>query len=487
MNSLGQSALHVAVLQPSRVAQLLAAGHQVDLNDKRGATPLMYAAAMNIPETVMMLVENGASLFGSGENSLTVLDRIARLGNWDLIWQVVDFAAATYPDLIPELFRKLLSSPYLATYEGCYAANDYGGRKGCINFWSRVISMLGSANFSFRDGTTLMHMTHNSRSARVLIQLGFTKFKQETGALLVHLASLHDLSLFQFAVANGGDAHLHSSWGWHILDNLLNDLEGCDWKGLPAVLKIIKFLLDKGVQVLSRDDCVCSCSAGGCMPGSNWLLNRSNLGLFAWLEILEKQRKVEEAKKVSLALLRRMSFDQAGLHHTCLTMCNFDLVSNVDNDRFWDISEQISIGELDREMEDLAAKTYSELKIEVMVRLRRIWKKKYMEQQPGPRRVPSSIRTTRNYRSKGFNELLEVIRASKHPKISEPFSSCWDYIVQKKLESDQVTLRYDLELAMVKLGVGLYQCGGEQFESWLPLLTQLTDVLLAEEPGELES
>lgn len=34
---------------------------------------------------------------------------------------------------------------------------------------------------------------------------------------------------------------------------------------------------------------------------------------------------------------------------------------------------------------------------------------------------------------------------------------------------------------VVKLGVGLYQYGGDQFERWLPLLTQLTDVLLADE------
>ena len=56
------------------------------------------------------------------------------------------------------------------------------------------------------------------------------------------------------------------------------------------------------------------------------------------------------------------------------------------------------------------------------------------------------------------------------------------------MESNRWRLDYDLELAVVEFGVGLYRCGGDQFESWVPLLTQLTDVLLAEEEsGALES
>ncbi|KAF6517262.1 hypothetical protein HZS61_002823 [Fusarium oxysporum f. sp. conglutinans] len=189
-------------------------------------------------------------------------------GNWDLIWQIVDFAAASYPRLVPELFGSLLPHLVSDDAERCYAAHDSSGLKGCIKFWSRVISTLGSPNFYFNDGTTLMHMTDDSRSARALIELGFSEFKQEDGALLEHLGSLHDLSLFRFAVANGGDEHLHNDWGWDILSAVLDGLT---------------------------------------------------------------------------------------TH------------SHTDNDRFWDIPEQISIEESNQEMEVLAAKAYSELKIEVML------------------------------------------------------------------------------------------------------------------------
>jgi hypothetical protein len=56
------------------------------------------------------------------------------------------------------------------------------------------------------------------------------------------------------------------------------------------------------------------------------------------------------------------------------------------------------------------------------------------------------------------------------------------------LDSDHWNFDYDIELGLVKFGIDLYRCGGDQFENWIPLLTQMTDVLLAEEePGALES
>ncbi|KAG4263488.1 hypothetical protein FPRO03_09795 [Fusarium proliferatum] len=269
VNFLGQSALHMAVQQPSRVAQLLAAGHPVDQSDEYGRSPLLYAAAMNNPDTAMMLVENGASLFSTLVDCLPIICTVAARQNWTLVWRIIDFAAASHPDLTPRLIRDLLEWDF----EEAYGVVD--GQHDLVDFWSRAISKLGSPNFSFQDGKTLMHMTHGVRSARALIKLGFTKFKQTEGDLLEHIASLHDLPLFRFAIANGGDMHLHKHWGWRILDMLLRDLA---------------------------------------------------------------------------------------------------LISDVDNDRFWDIAEQISIDELKKEMEDLATKPYPELKIEVMARLREYFK-----------------------------------------------------------------------------------------------------------------
>lgn len=407
VNFLGQSALHMAVQQPSRVAQLLAAGHQVDQSDKYGRTPLLYAAAMNIPDTAMVLVENGANLFSTLNTGVPIICIVAARQNWTLVWRIIDFAAASHPDLTPHLIKDLLK--WNLEEEYCVAH----GQHDLIDFWSRVISKLGSPNFSFQDGKTLMHMTHGVRSARALIKLGFTKFKQTKGDLLEHIASLHDLPLFRFAITNGGDAHLHKVWGWRILDMLLRDLarSRSNSVNFPKILELLQALLDSGVEVSSHDERVCNCLVGGCVPGSKWLLREPNLYFFAWLEVLERQRGIQEARKVSLALLRRMSFDQAGLDHIYDTECHSDFVSDVDNDRFWDIAEQISIDELKKEMEDLATKAYSELKIEIMARLRGLWRKECAEEVP-PKLSRSLIQRVSRHQANDLKELLKVIRVS---------------------------------------------------------------------------
>ncbi|KAF5681876.1 hypothetical protein FCIRC_5305 [Fusarium circinatum] len=439
VNFLGQSTLHVGVCQPQRMAQLLAAGHPVDLCDKNGVPRVMYAAAMNIPDAVMMLIRHGADICPR-KKDLNILGLIVKGGNWDLIWQILDLAAEMDPDLIPELFRSFLFSLHNKEYEACYAAHGPGGQDGCINFWSRVISKLGSPNFTFDDGTTLMHMTTDSKSARALIDLGFENFTQEQGDLLEHIASLHDPSLLQFAIANGGDVHVRNFWGGLIVDALLYDLVACNWKDFPTIWKTLQVLVDKEVSILSPHGHVRNFTAADCTQSLRWELDRSNIWLLAWLEMLENKRTVEKAKEVSLAALREMSLDEAGLHHKHCAICKYDLGPDIDNDRFWDITEEIKIDELNRAMEVLAEKTYPELKMEVMT--------------------------------------------SEHPKIPEPFLSSWNGIVRKKLDSGHWNFDYDIELGLVKFGIGLYQCGGDQFESWLPLLTQMTDVLLAEEkPG----
>ncbi|KAF5564941.1 hypothetical protein FNAPI_1909 [Fusarium napiforme] len=479
VNFLGQSALHIAVFEPSRVAQLLAAGHPVDLSDENGTTPLIYAAAVNMPDSVMILAKNGAKLLFPLTGHTIFHNTI--WPDWNLVWQIIDFASASHPDLIPQLIKDLLLHSYVTIDEEFYSA--YASD---IGFWSRIISTLGSANFTFDDGTTLMHMTRDSQSARALIKLGFGEFNQNTTDLLQHLASLHDSFLFQIAFANGGDALLQNGWGWDVADRLLHELIRYGWKGVPEILKTLQLILDKRSQFPPRHDrdrvCVCIRRDRGRVAGWHWLLKA-----FAWLEILERYGMIARAKQVSLTLLRQMYFHQAGLHHTFCIICNSDLVDDTDNDRFWDISEQTSIDSLNREIIDLSTKPYPILKLEVMVYVRRVWKKEYAKQWPGPRLSPSWRSLIRREREGGLKKLLQVIRTSKYSAIPEPFSSNWDRIVQKKLESDHWTLEYDLELGVVELGVGVYQCRGDQFTSWIPLLTQLTDVLLAEEPGVSES
>ncbi len=56
---LGQSPLHLAVTNPDVCRLLLDAGHDLDVTDKWGATPLMYAAGMGQGQTVTRSAQYG--------------------------------------------------------------------------------------------------------------------------------------------------------------------------------------------------------------------------------------------------------------------------------------------------------------------------------------------------------------------------------------------------------------------------------------------
>ncbi|QPC77109.1 hypothetical protein HYE68_007861 [Fusarium pseudograminearum] len=60
-----------SVRQPLRVLSLLNAGHEIDPRDKGGITPLVYAAALDVHDSILILVGRGASLV-TGNLGLTV-------------------------------------------------------------------------------------------------------------------------------------------------------------------------------------------------------------------------------------------------------------------------------------------------------------------------------------------------------------------------------------------------------------------------------
>jgi hypothetical protein len=149
VNFLGQTALHLAVQQPSRVAYLLNAGHEIDPLDNRGNTPLVYAAVMNIPDTTIQLKEHGARFIISVDDGpISLVETLLRRGGWDLFWKTIDLAEAT------QLTRLLLRCAVHYYADGaCYLAHERDDvRNGCLNFWSKVISILGSPNILFDSG-----------------------------------------------------------------------------------------------------------------------------------------------------------------------------------------------------------------------------------------------------------------------------------------------------------------------------------------------
>ncbi|RGP67526.1 hypothetical protein FLONG3_8452 [Fusarium longipes] len=368
VNFLGQTVLHLAVQQPSRVVYLLGIGHEVDPCDKNGMTPLLYAARMNLPDTAIILLEHAARLIVNDDEDVKKTARsLLFWGDWNLFWAAIDFTVTTQPDAT----RLILH--YVVQYcvdDTCYSAHESDGmRSGCFNFWAKVVSTLGSPNIIFEDGRTLMHVVCQPEGARALIQLGFDRFNNRDSngeSCLFRLVQLADSSLVRLAVASGSDVNMTNNSKYSILHTLLDSLMRSDGPTIPEFLKTLDILLDQEVDVSARDCCSCKCSAGGRLPCS--IFSRrgsiyskgSLLTWFEWIEVLEERGLVAEAKEACLAYLRRIYFDEAGLHHSDSSCVWYRHVHKISDDRFWDIPEQIAIDNLESMMQDLSEKDYAD-------------------------------------------------------------------------------------------------------------------------------
>src|SRR5450432_2107193 len=92
-NTLGQSAVHLAVLSLTKLSQLLEAGIDVDLQDNRGRSPLVYTAAYGCTDSVILLLEARANpiLEDPGSVHMSFLNYARMWHHWELIAQAVSY------------------------------------------------------------------------------------------------------------------------------------------------------------------------------------------------------------------------------------------------------------------------------------------------------------------------------------------------------------------------------------------------------------
>lgn len=69
---------------------------------------------------------------------------------------------------------------------------------------------------------------------------------------------------------------------------------------------------------------------------------------------------------------------------------------------------------------------------------------------------------------------------AKSSEIPEPFSTSWKRNIQQHLDSDVEGQHISPAVAIAIFGVCLYRLGGDRLKRRLPLLAQLTDMLVAE-------
>ncbi|KAJ3517500.1 hypothetical protein NM208_g14693 [Fusarium decemcellulare] len=489
-NFLGQSPLHMAVRRPSRLTALLAAGHDVDTRDKYGATALMYAAAMGLPEAMSILIEHSANLFirdSLDDRGYNFVTYAAIRNHWPLLWQAIDLITIKDSSLVP----RILPGIFIAKDFECYlpyGPNDV--KEGYFKFWFKVISKLGNPNVHFDDGRTLMHVVDHSELARLIIMLGFTEFNQRNASgehSLFAVARFLDPSLFRLFIDKGADINMQNNKGRSVLHELTDILHGTmprrskepldilyssmtrQYKGL---LETLDLLLDSGASVAATDHCSSHCSLGGCMPGSNTTLEvEAFLGImlsnpfwiFEWLMMLEERELFVEAKDCALSIFRRTYFKEAGLQYRCCQSMEFE------EERFWDIREKIKVDELNTQMLEWGAKEYEEVKLGLMVHLER--------------RETEKVKIARLTKGGSNEERLKGFQASLVCCMeSNDLDDEDDELGELFIAVDNMDLpgfclpENETKTAFDEFVNGLREARGDKFSSRLPLLSQLADV-----------
>ncbi|KAK6073105.1 hypothetical protein SCUP234_08942 [Seiridium cupressi] len=188
-NFLGQTALHLAVREGELVTCLISAGFPVNVSDRNGTTPLMYAAAMGNLEVAKFLVSNGADITTIDKlRGRDFLDYAMARGNSRLATEVTLHIQDLYPEhaapLGVDYAKRILL--YLVSGTG-YDSRGYG--------FDTVLKLVGDLNFTFSDHTdnthsnNLMHYSWGLTHADILTAHGFTAFDHRNSEGITPLMS----------------------------------------------------------------------------------------------------------------------------------------------------------------------------------------------------------------------------------------------------------------------------------------------------------
>jgi len=373
VNFLGQTPLHIAIHSPSRLKALLDAGHDINVRDKNGITPLMYAAAINRPIAVSILIRRGADLFMHDYlENYDFITYAAVRNHWFLIWNAVGVIESRDPTLLLSAFSRIISVPRPPLFLE-------GGKIWTKLFMMSILSKLRNFNVLFEDGRTMMHVVDLPQYAHLLTEHGFTVLNEqdkEGEHSLFAVTKFLDVELAQRLIEKGANINLKNHKGHSVLSQVLEELNAPREKE-KKILEYLDMLLKNGADVVSTDNCSCACTSGGCLPISGLAFKLHALfesrinnpcWVFEWLCLLEDRGKLLEAKTNALSVLRRAKFDQTNLVHTC---CYFGASGDhpLSGDRFWDISSVIKLDQLDDEMKVWESKEYDEIVSELMVQL----------------------------------------------------------------------------------------------------------------------
>ncbi|RYC86302.1 hypothetical protein BFJ63_vAg10825 [Fusarium oxysporum f. sp. narcissi] len=386
-NFLGQTPLHIATTCPKLCQLVLEAGHDINVRDKYGTTPLMYAAAMGQTEVTKLLISRGANpaLRDSRHN-----------------WMFLDYAFfCDQSHLAMEALLVLqtkFNSRVFQLYVRCAIMSTLGHQNALtedVTFLPKFIELCDDVNFTFEDrgikDNNLMHYARTLETASTLVQCGFNSFNQKNseGKLAINsLSNCCNVPLIRFCLVNGTDISNMSRNGRSIFFELVPRLSSFDWLTWDSI-DGIKLCLSAGADPFAADNCICPCSPDGCHIASKLGLEFSSFSFLSeipdpvwvleFISLVEDYRGLRAAEKLLLSLHRRIRCDQTDISITHVCCHRGRAIGRIGfqdrslhSEDIEDIldEENAFIDVLDTEMRELASFTFSKLLTEFITHLK---------------------------------------------------------------------------------------------------------------------
>ncbi|KAG8160641.1 hypothetical protein KVR01_008905 [Diaporthe batatas] len=270
VNFLGQSSLHLAVRNIHTVKKLVELGHNLNVTDRWGTTPLMYAAAMGCEDvTIHLLLEGALSENGLYETRFgrTFLEFAIVRGHWNLVHKTLSTIREIPPEDTHHGFAQ--RTLWYAMTSSFFVVDDDTRRQHI----PLLIQQCEDVNFTFDDryesvtGNNLMHYVRSIEEAEALVARGFNLFNtpNSAGRLSIHSWTFDsDPALMGFCVKHGTRIDHVDSNGQTLLFILLSKLGDFDFEHRRNMLRLIRHALHLGADASHSDGCRCPCSPGGC-------------------------------------------------------------------------------------------------------------------------------------------------------------------------------------------------------------------------------
>ncbi|KAJ5884772.1 hypothetical protein N7495_009282 [Penicillium taxi] len=389
-NFLGQTPLHLALVDPEVFLLILDTDHQLDVIDNWGITPLMYASAMGDTNAVDLLIKKGANILTCDTHwNRDFLKYAFSRGHWNVVCQALDTIQKSYGR---QVFQHYVCNALLNTLY-----NDTISMVSRSSHFEYLVELCDDVNFEFRDDhertdcNNLLHYVRDQKEFEALTRRGFRYLnKPNSEGKLANFSITSRVSnadLTRLCLENGTDVNHIDHDGRSIFFQIvpqLTQLAYTTWDTHDS----IKLCLAWNLDVFISDCCKCACSTDGCNSTAAFDIQFkpsifTNLPKFVWafewLSLVEEYRGHDAAKVILLSFLRRTLSDMLEITHTCChrgkgikskfsIMCQSKLTPE-DVEEILD-EEQEFIDILEKEMQGYNSKSLSVLRSEWMVLLK---------------------------------------------------------------------------------------------------------------------